>query len=138
MAGQDLFRHGLIVGCHTGPQSDCCWSTARGAVQSPREGARFSKCGFAGDEFDLLEKVSGVRLRLSSGCEVWVVVVSRVQPRRTGLVPVLKVDLLTTRFMSRRSHPPDMAVPLGLQSRESGWSREEDDVGAVLDGGNST
>jgi hypothetical protein len=56
--------------------------------------------------------------------------------RRTVLVSALKLDLLTTRFVSGRSHPPDMAVPLGLQSRESGWSREEDDVGAVLDGGN--
>ena len=134
--GQDLCRHGLIVGCHTGPQSDCCWSGTGGAVQSPREGARFSKCGFAGDEFDLLEKVSGVRLRLSSDCEMWVLPVSCVQPRRTGLVPALKVDLLTTRSVSGRAHPPDMAVPLGLQSRESGCSREEDDVGAVVDGGN--
>ena len=59
-------------------------------------------------------------------------------PAVTVLVSALKLDLLTTRFVSGRSHPPDMAVPLGLQSRESGWSREEDDVGAVLDGGNST
>ena len=69
---------------------------------------------------------------------IWVIPVSRVQPRRTVLVSALKLDLLATRFVSPRSHPPDMAVPLGLQSRESGWSREEDDVGAVLDGGNST
>ena len=79
-----------------------------------------------------ISKVSGV----SSDCEMWVLPVSRVQPRRTVLVSALKLDLLTTRFVSRRSHPPDMAVPLGLQSRESGWSREEDDVGAVVDGGN--
>ena len=56
--------------------------------------------------------------------------------RRTVLVSALKLDLLTTRFVSRRSHPPDMAVPLRLQSSELGWSREEDDVGAVVDGGN--
>ena len=75
-------------------------------------------------------------MRVASGCEIWVLAVSRVQPRRTVLVSALKLDLLTTRFVSRRSHPPDMAVPLRLQSRESGCSREEDDVGAVVDGGN--
>ena len=67
---------------------------------------------------------------------MWVLLVSRAQPRRTVLVSALKLDLLATRFVSPRSHPPDMAVPLGLQSRESGCSREEDDVGAVVDGGN--
>ena len=77
-------------------------------------------------------------MRVASDCEIWVLAVSRVQPRRTVLVSALKLDLLTTRSVSGHSHPPDMAVPLGLQSRESGWSREEDDVGAVLDGGKST